>query len=137
MPRNSWRRRRRARQPAAAPSLSSRPTVDGPSSRSWKSRLLAGDTNYFHTLADQIAGSSSALGTISAGMQNVDALASLPLINKPLSQVTQVTDTFNTFRTDLYNTIYNLDPSQGVTAQGLAPSRRRSSIRWARPVPTC
>ncbi len=77
-------------------------------------------TGFFNQIAEAVAGNSSAIGEIDTALHAVDTLASLPLLNKPLSQVTAVTEAFDKVQSSLYSTLNNLDPSQGQTDIQLA-----------------
>ena len=75
-------------------------------------RVLDG---YFSTLANDVAGPNSASGGISTALQHVDTLTKLPLIGSSLSGITEVTNVFSSFQTQLYSTLNSLSPSESQT----------------------
>ncbi len=76
-------------------------------------RMLAG---YFDQIADDVSGPGGAMSTITSGLRAVSSLANLPLINKPLSQVSQLTDSLTTFQSSLDNTLRSLSPASAESA---------------------
>ena len=67
-------------------------------------RMLSG---YFDEIRDLVAapGAGGAMGAITQGLSTVNSLAKLPLINKPLQQIGEVTAALESFRDDLYNAV--------------------------------
>jgi len=51
--------------------------------------MLAG---YFDQIAEEVAGTDGAIAHIESGLGFADALTRLPLINKPIGQISQLRD---------------------------------------------
>ncbi len=68
---------------------------------------------YFSTLATDIAGNGtgSVLSTITSSLEAINSITRLPIINKPISQISQLTDAFETFQTNLQTTLNALKPT--------------------------
>ena len=75
--------------------------------------MLAG---YFDQIAEEVAGTDGAIAHIESGLGFADALTRLPLINKPIGQISQLRDSFESFRGDLYTKLNSLDPANGQAA---------------------
>ena len=58
-------------------------------------------TGYFDTIADKVTGPAGIMASITHGLHTIDAVTRLPIINTPINQITQVTDSLESFRTDL------------------------------------
>ncbi len=56
------------------------------------------------------------LPIIESGLGFADALTRLPLINKPIGQISQLRDTLESFRSDLFTTVKSLNPADGQAA---------------------
>ena len=69
------------------------------------------DAGYFEDIADDVSGPSSALSTITSGLHAVGSLAKLPLINKPLSQISQLTEDLTRFQNKLDTTLRSFSPA--------------------------
>ncbi len=73
-------------------------------------------TGYFHDIAESIAGANGAMSVITSGLKDIDSLTRLPLINKPTKDVIpQITDTLDTFQSDLYHALDAFDPANEAT----------------------
>ncbi len=68
-------------------------------------------TGFFNTIADDISAPGGAMSTIELALQGVDTLTRLPLINKPISQIGQLTDAFSSFQDKLDSTLRLLGPT--------------------------
>ena len=76
-------------------------------------RLLAVD---FAQIANRVAGPTGAMANITTGLRALDSLSRLPLINKPIEELTQVTNSLEDFRSQLFNTLNSLNPASAATA---------------------
>ena len=74
-------------------------------------------TGYFDNVAETVAGNAGAMRGITVGLQTVGAAADkLPLINKSAQSITQLTDSLESFRVSLYNTLRSLGPTSAGSA---------------------
>lgn len=71
-------------------------------------RVLAG---FFDEVATKVDG---ALGSVTTGLRGVESLARLPLINKNIKEISQVTDSLESFRTQLRDTVSSLTPASAA-----------------------
>jgi hypothetical protein len=73
-------------------------------------------TGYFDDIAKEVAGDSSVLSLISSGLGKVDSLTHLPMIEKSIGTIPQLSKPVEDFRIDLYNELTALDPATGEAA---------------------
>jgi hypothetical protein len=76
-------------------------------------RMLSG---YFDNIRDLVAapGTGSAIGAITQGLTTINSLTKLPLINKPVQQISQLTGALASFRGNLYSALNSLGPASTV-----------------------
>src|SRR5262245_56144846 len=58
-------------------------------------------SGYFDEIADEVSGPSGAMSKVTTGLRALSSFASLPLLNKPLGQVPQLTDSLASFQSSL------------------------------------
>jgi hypothetical protein len=74
-------------------------------------------SGYFDNIAESVAGNTGALAAIRDSMRNVGSVAQrLPLINKSVSSISQITDSLESVRTNMYDTLKSLTPGAAASA---------------------
>ena len=79
-------------------------------------------TGYFDTIATAIAGPQdlpqnlSALMIIEKGLKGVESVAHLPMIEKSIGDIGELSNTVEDFRKELYSTLTSLNPATGEAA---------------------
>ncbi len=76
-------------------------------------RLLT--TNY-NEIAEQVAGPSGAIANVSSGLKLINSVAQLPLINKKLTEIQELTTSLDDFRAKLYTRLTTLGPEAAEPA---------------------
>src|SRR5947209_508072 len=66
-------------------------------------------TGYFNQIADTVTGPAGAMANITHGLHAIDSLTRLPLINMPINQIGQITNSLEVFRLDLDTKLRSLD----------------------------
>ena len=106
-------------------------------------------TGYFDTIATAIAGPQdvpqnlSALMIIEKGLKGVESVAHLPMIEKSIGDIGELSNTVKDFREELYSTLTSLNPANGEAAvrdliyTTLGPAGLNILVSKVPPTPGC
>jgi hypothetical protein len=74
-------------------------------------RRLLTAAGYFDQIADDVSGPHGAMSVITSGLQAVDSITRLPLINQPISQIGELTGALTSFQSNLDSALRALSPA--------------------------
>jgi hypothetical protein len=73
-------------------------------------------TGYFNQIADTVTGDTGALANITHALQGLNAVVELPILNKKLTDLQDITNSLDSFRQNLDTTLRGLDPTKAAAA---------------------